>query len=1050
MALGRAVFVLLVAGMAAFPQAQSTSGDVKGSVLDPSGLAIAKAKLTITNPDRAITRATDSDSSGEFNLPLLPPGAYRLRVEAQGFTTKVIDGLVVRVGDTVSLVVQMSVTGVTTEISVQADVQVIEGERYQQANTIELARIRDLPINRRNYLDFALLAPATADTTDLVDGTDLRVAQTPQSGISFGGGNGRGNGFYIDGVENFINSGGVRLSLSQEAVEEFQINRNTASTEFGWASGGTVNIVSKSGTNDYRGNVFAFLRHRNIQARNYFDPQKSAFTRSQAGGTLGGPIKKDKTFFFFAYERLDRQETAFVPILQDRTAFNSLTASQQQLVNFFSASGVPTLQGLAAQMRGALVPADNPRVNSVFARNSGTFPFSENTQAFSAKFDHRFSNGHNLFVRGNWAVLDQQNSQFGALVAYNRGRSFRQWDGTVMINDSLVLSPRWVVETRGMFNYNNLRVIPVDPVGPEINIQGFGFFGRDIFLPSTNYERHFQGMQNWNFHSGRHDLKFGADINPVRNNVYSETFFSGRFNFGEAVPLANVLVAATGDPTLPATLTGLLGQLGQGALAANLSRPITALQAFSLGLPTFYQQGFGNPTWIAWTKRQGFYIQDSWRPLRGLTLNVGARYELEVNAKVLGSDKNNFAPRMGFAWSPGKSGGFVVRGGYGFYFLPTNLQIANVADTLSGAYINQVFVTLTGLPGINNPQTGRPTTSSDIYQGLLARGILGNRAVTPADILPYGVRPGPGLPLRVTFGTDPLRNGYSQQGSFEIEKAVGAFALSAGYNYNRTLGIARISGRNVYYSGRFTADGVPIYGFYDPLLNQSNIFSYDGNSNYHALILQVQRRMRKGFTLAGHFTWSKAIDDVTDFNSDFSPMDQLNKRGERSLSAFHHGQRVVVNALYESPLKTGRGAGAAGNLFGGWNVAPILVANSWRPFNLVTGVDINGDRYVTNDRPFGLGRNAGRGPNFFTIDMRLSRRFAFSPEGKRNLEFIAEGFNLANRTNFRNVNNTVGNVPLSSLPRPIAARAGLSPTTPLAYTSANDPRQFQFGLKLHF
>jgi hypothetical protein len=1041
---------MLYISVLAYPQTQSAAGNLRGVVTDPAGAAIRGAKLTLTDDSRGFSRTETSSQDGEFEFRLLSPGSYRLRTEAAGFSVKVLEQVVVRVGDAVSLKVELEVGAIQQEIEVKAELPVVETARYQQANTVELARIRDLPINRRNFLDFALLAPATSDTTDMVDGTDYRVAQAPQSGISFGGGNGRGNGFMIDGVENYVNSGGVRLSVSQEAVQEFQINRNSTSVEFGWASGGMVNIVTRSGGNQFRGNLFGFLRHRNIQARNYFDPEKSAFTRSQAGATLGGPLQKDKSFFFLAYERLDRQETSFVPILQDRTAFGQLTPSQQQLAGFFTATGVPQLVGLAQQMRGALVPANNPRVTQLFNQNSGTFPFGEATQSLLARWDHRFSDRHSVFVRGNLSDSAQTNAQFGALVAYNRGRAYDGWDGTLMASDTFVLGPRTVVESRVMFNYNTIFFTPVDPYGPELNITGFGFFGRDIFLPSRTYERHYQVMQNWNVSAGKHDLKFGFDINPVRDTVISETFFSGRFNFGEAVPLANVLAAATGDPTLPGVLAQTLQQLGRGDLVANLSAPVSALQAFSLGLPTFYQQGFGNPNWIGWSKRYSMYLQDNWRVSQGLTLNLGLRYDLEVNEKVLGTDKNNFGPRAGFAWSPDKQRRTVIRGGYGFFFMPTNLQIANVADTLSGRYINQVFVPLTGVTGINNPATGRPTTSSDIYQGLLRQGVIGNRSIRQEDLLPFGVRVGPGLPLRVEFGSDPIRQGYAQQGSFEIERALGSYAVSLGYNYNRGLGIARISGRNLFYTGQFRPDGTPIYGRIDPTLLQKNIFTYDGISNFHALILQVQKRLDRNFALQGHYTFSKAIDDVTDFNSDFSPMDQLNKRGERALSPFHHAHRVVVNALYTSPLPTGRSESLPSNLFGGWNVAPIFVANSWRPFNILAGADINGDGYVTNDRPFPAGRNVGRGPNFVTFDLRLSRRFGFGDEGRRNIEFIAEGFNLANRTNFRTLNNTVGAVPLSSLARPITGIAGASPTSPLAYTSANDARQFQFGLKINF
>jgi hypothetical protein len=1043
MALCRALFILGCLGFAAFPQAQSTSGDVKGTVVDPSGSAISKAKLTISDPDRGISRTADSGSNGEFNLPLLPPARYKLKVDADGFTTKIVDGVEVRVGDTLSLTVQMSISGVVTEVDVQAVAPAVDTERYQQANTIDLTRIKDLPINRRNYLDFALLAPATAETSSVVDGTDYRPAQTPQSGISFGGGNGRGNGFSIDGVENYINSGGVRLSVSQEAVQEFQINRNTASTEFGWASGGTINIITKSGTNAYHGNAFGFIRQRAIQARNYFDPEKSAFTRVQAGGTLGGPIVKDRTFFFAAYERLNREETAFVPILSDKTPFTTLTASQQELVNFFTVSGVPALQGLAVAMKAALTPSNNPFVTNMFTKNSGTFPFSEGVNLFSVKLDHRISERQNIYFRGNLSTNDTQNSQFGALIGYNRGRSFNQWDGTGMIDHSLLIGNNLVVETRFMFNYNNFKVNTIDPYGPELNVAGYGFFDREIFLPSYNWERHYQIMQNWNLHKGKHDLKWGFDINPVRNNVYSATFFSGRFNFGEAVPLGQVINSATGNPNGAADIAALLVQLGQARLVPNLALPISALQSFSLGLPTFYQQGFGNPNWIGWTKRNGFYFQDAFKISPKFTLNVGVRYDLEINEPVLGPvDKNNFFPRAGFAWMPTGSGNTVIRGGYGFYIMPTNLQIANVADTLSGKYINQVFVPLTGVPGINNPQTGRPTTSADIYQGLFKQGIIGTRSITEADIAPYGVRVGPGLPLAVVFGSDPVRNGYAQQASLEIEHSFGGYVLSLGYNYNRSLGIARISGRNVYYTGQTTALGIPVYGRYNPLVLQNNIFTYDGNSSYNAGYVQIAKRLLKNFSINAHYTWSKALDDVTDFNSDFSPMDQLNKRGEWSLSPFHHAHRVVATAILQSTAKN--------PFLAGWNFAPIFQANSWRPFNVLAGVDVNGDNYTTNDRPYGLGRDVGQGPAYWSFDSRLSRIFVLRADGKMTLQFIAEGFNLFNHTNFKTINNTVGPVPLGALPNPIRGIAGAAPVSPLSYTSAFDPRQFQFGLKLSF
>ncbi|MCS7023300.1 MAG: TonB-dependent receptor [Bryobacteraceae bacterium] len=586
-------------------------------------------------------------------------------------------------------------------------------------------------------------------------------------------------------------------------------------------------------------------------------------------------------------------------------------------------------------------------------------------------------------------------------------------------------------------------MIPTDRNGPELNIVGFGLFGRQIFLPYDGRERHYQVLQNFSHVAGRHSWKFGYDLNPVRTSFISETFFGGRFSFGEAVPLVNALVAVTGDPALPTTLTTFLTAAGQQRLIPNLTQPLSALQAYSLGLPTFFQMGTGNPNYINFIKRLHFYAQDSWRVRNDLTLNLGVRYENEFHNPIIPPDRNNVGPRVGFAWSPGKTARMVIRGGYGLYYSQITSNVAGTADPLSGRFINQVFVPLSGVPGINNVQTGRPLTSADVYQTLLRQGVIGSRPIRESDLAQFGLRIGPGLPLSVIFGVDKdLENPWAHQASLEIERAVGDFAVSIAYNFNRTAHIARVLGRNVRYTGERLPDGRPMFARIDPLILQRNVFESSANSFYHAGILQVTRRYRRGFTLNAHYTFSKAIDESTDFNSDYSPNDQLNARAERALSAFHQQHRFVANAVYASQAKN--------SLLKNWNVAPIIIANSWRPFNLLTGVDlpVGGDGYVNTKRPAHLGRNMGRGPNFFTVDLRLSRRFALGSE-RTNLEFIGEGFNLLNRTNFRTVNNTVGDVPISALPNPIVPNRS-SATTPLAYTSALNPRQFQFALKINF
>lgn len=1042
-ALCRAAAILPTICIAVFAQAQISSGDLTGIVTDASGSRVARASVSVTEEARGISRAVNANSEGEYRLSLLPPGRYKVRFEAGGFATKILEGVELRVGDTVVLPVQIEVSAQSTEVIVSSDVPVVETARTQQSSTIGTQQIRNLPINRRNYLDYALLTPGVVETTTMVDGTDFRVVQAPQSGLGFGGSNGRGNSFAIDGVENYVNSGGVRPSVSQEAVTEFQVNRNSFSAEFGGGFGGAINIITRTGTNEVHGNLFGFLRHRSIQARNFFDPNTdtSPYTRTQTGATMGAPIKRDKTFLFAAFERLDRQETTFVPILQDRSPFRTLTTSQQQLVDFFNASGVPQFRALAQQATGALTTTNFPRTLALFDRNSGNFPFSEHGSQALARLDHHFSDKNSTFFRANFSDDFSGNALTGALLAYNRGRNIGQRDYTAVLSHTHVFNERWVSETRGMFAHYTLDITTIDPIGPSIDITGFGFFGRDIFLPSKIIERHWQAMQTFSHYSGSHNVRFGADVNPVRDNVRSETFFSGRFSFGENVPLGALLNASTGDPNFSASLGRTLAALGQARLVPALSAPLTSLQAYNLGFPSFYQQGFGDPNWIGWSKRYNFFLQDTWRVHPRLTLNAGARYELEVNEPSVGTDPNNIAPRVGLAWQATEDGKTLVRAGYGIYYSQNNLQIANIADTLSsGSQIQQVFVPLSGAPGLNNPLTRQPLTSADIYQRLLGQGVIGNRAIQRGDLAQFGVTPGPGLPFSVVFGiVDDWRNPYSQQASLEVERGIGSFAVSLAYNWNRGARLPRILDRNLQYGPR-RADGQPTYTFVNPLIFQRNIYEPTANSFYHAGIVQVSKRFSRRWSMNAHYTLSKAIDEVTDFNTDYQPHDQLNARAERALSPFDQKHRFVANAVFESPV--------SGRLLGGWVLSPIFVASSGRPFNVLTGVDNLGDRRVNTHRPLRAGRNIGHGPAYQSLDFRLSRRFGLGGES-RNLEVIAEGFNLLNRTNFRTVNNIVGNVTVEELPQPLEGFRG-SPTQPLAFTSAFDSRQFQFGLKINF
>ena len=350
-----AAALLLVLTGIAISEAQTDIGNIRGYVLDQTGAVIPGAAVTALDQARGVERRTVSSATGEYVLRYLVPGLYTLRFEAEDFTRYVIENLEVRVGETAPFSPELAVGAVTAAIVVAAAAAhpVIDTHKTAQAEHIGFVGIENLPINRRDYLDLALLIPGVVDTNQLVDDRDSRIAATPQSGLAIGGGTGRSNTFMLDGLSNTYDSGTVRSSISQEAVYEFQVNRNSFSAELGGAPGGAINIVTKGGTNALHGSLFGVLRNRRFQARNFFDSSKSGYTRAQSGASISGPIGGE-TFFYGAYERLDRQESVFVPLLQDDTFLYELTPSQQALARALNAAA-PSFQPLVGQLSAVVI-----------------------------------------------------------------------------------------------------------------------------------------------------------------------------------------------------------------------------------------------------------------------------------------------------------------------------------------------------------------------------------------------------------------------------------------------------------------------------------------------------------------------------------------------------------------------------------------------------------------------------------------------------------------------------------------------------------------------
>lgn len=1064
-----AVLILLIRVEVVFPQASISTSELRGQVTDQNGAAVAGATITATDQSRGTTRTVKSDENGLYVFLSLPAGTYLMKVEATGFTPKTISDVHLDVGQIRNVPVSLGVGGVQAEVNVEAGGQIVEVERTQQSSVINEIQIDNLPINRRNYLDFALLTPGVTDSDNINDSSDFRVAQTPQSGLSFGGNNGRGNSIMVDGASTDTGSGAAREVIGQEGVQEFQVNRNTYSAEYGGAFGGVVNILSKTGSNNWHGSLFGYFRNQVFDARNFFDQNptgKSPFSRQQFGGSVGGPITKGKTFFFTAFEGLRQKQTSFVNLLNDPTIFN-LTPGQTELFNFLDTGPFSTL---SAGLRAAI--STKPRTTELFETSSGQFPFDGFDTVGTVRLDHTFNTSDSGYVRFNVADSHFENQAAGALTATSRGRTIDTFTTGLLLAETHFFNQTTINELKAQYSYLNNDVIPNDLIGPEINIDGFGNFGRDIFLPSIAIERRYEVTDNISFVRNAHTIKFGGQYVAVDNSSNSQTFFGGRFNFTPQLPLIALVPAAVRAP-----LIAYLTAAGKADLIAVANTPISSVQAFNANAPTVYQQGFGESGFDSWSYRYSFFGQDTWKVRPNFTLNYGVRYYLEDDVEPVPLDKNNVQPRIGFSWDPWSDGKTAIRGGYGIYVGQIDNQIVNVVNELSASgdpsNINIVLATAT------SAALGVPT-SIQIYQTLLLQGVIGTRTITAADLLQFPVIPGPGRPLEVRFRLGPnYENPVTQQASFAVQRDLGGgYGVEVSYLFSRGAHLTRnhdingfklsgpinpLSGTRCFsrFPGSAYTNGCPGVqpsptDFINPLRLQDNNYESTANSFYHAGTIQLTKRFSRNYAINTNYTYSKTIDEVTDFNSDFSAQNMIDLRADRALSAFDQRHRFVFNAVFSSPFK---GDSAMERILGNWLLSPIFIAGSGRPFNVLLGIDANNDGVSTRDRPCirpaagqpcipnsNVGRNTGIGEPFYEVDMRLARRFTFAES--KYVELTFEAFNLLNHTNFIGINNVIGNTALTN-GRPHGIE-GLAPTQPFGFTAAAPARQLQFGARFNF
>jgi Carboxypeptidase regulatory-like domain/TonB dependent receptor len=768
------LFVFLFVHQFAMAQGAAT-GDLHITVKDPKGNTVPNATVTVRDVAKGLDRAASGDGEGGYSARQLAPGIYSVIVDAPGFAKTEDTGVTINVGGVAELPVTLTVSGGKEVVEVTAQADIVETSRSSTTDTIGQRRIDNLPINGRNYINFTL-----TDSQVLRDNAP-NTGAAPTSGLNISGQRARSNLVNVDGADATDNSvNGVRSTVSQEAVQEFQIITNSYAAEYGRAAGGVVNIITRSGANDFHGDVYGYLRNRNFQAVNPFSTTSNpAYTRVQAGAAFGGPIKKDKTYYYFAYEVTRRHETGFSSIGQGNFGLSPFDTSAvglplgvlqltQDQIGFLTnptlleaeatdpnvAAAVGQYAAIAGASSGMAVngawPTNLgaqpgfistcqtpgtcfvPASYQTLASQEGNFPVFEGTSLYSLRLDHNVSNSNRLTLRVNASPSTQtgievsgQDQPFGQN-AYSRTSQQTYRDVAGVVKDTWTIGNNKVNEftfqyaRRGLSYYYNTAI----PGGadPAVNIPGFAYFGREPYSYIQRVENRYQFIDNFSWTKGRHATKFGGEFDYIPITATFTVNYGGVYDFG-ALSAANSFGAAY--PVLA------------GALPSNFAIPgLSAVQSYGFGVPGDFIQGLGSPSDSFSNKPLGFYWQDSWRARSNLTFNYGVRYDVEFPPKLrppqglalpaygalglqkgIKTDWNNIQPRIGVAWDPKGDGKTVVRASYGIFYDHPLLGLYFLGDASDGSSSGQLAFAGTGpCSGPGNPGN---LNAVPIFQGLV-------------------------------------------------------------------------------------------------------------------------------------------------------------------------------------------------------------------------------------------------------------------------------------------------------------------------------------------
>ena len=1030
----------------AFAQSAVT-GAISGSVTDPNNAVIANATVTLRSLDTNKEEKATTDSEGRFRFANLQPGTYVVIISATGFAEYKREQITVEVGRLSNIDAALKITGAEATVDVVADSSLVNIESKEFASNVNQTAINELPINGRRWSNFVILTPGV-------------VPDGSFGLLSFRGISGLLNNNTVDGGDNnqafFGEERGrtrISYSISQSAIREFQVNTSNYSAEYGRAAGGVTNAITKSGTNALHGDAFYFQRNNDWGARNPLSfqsvlvngtvsrvPLKPEDVRHQFGGTLGGPIVKDKLFFFFSYDQQKRNFPG-VSIFTDPNYLNGVNRGT-------------TGAGLKAAPRN-LTDAQIDDAVTFINSLTGVTPRRGDQRLILPKIDWQINSKHSFSINYNrlrW--FSPAGVQTQATVA--RGRASYGDDGVKVDWGTARLTSTITPTLLNEFRFQYARdfefqvsqtPLPGEPrtsingSAPDVGLQNALNFGKANFLERSSYpkEKRKQFTDNVTLSRGANTFKFGVDVNHVRdvlNNLFTESgsyFYNNVNDF--IIDYVNFKTPLAGTVTCSGS-TRTRGRCYSGN----------------------YTQGFGPLGAEFSTTDFNFYGQMDWKFTPRVTINLGLRYEYQrlpdaqnantstaliPNTNVsfsdatghLPNDKNNFGPRAGFAVDLTGDGKTSLRGGYGLYYGRT------INSTIYNALVN------TGAPTGQFQVSLQPTAAT----APLFPTVLTSAPIGAVDIQYFS--PNFGSPMihqaDVIFEREIIRN----------TTVSASYLLSLGRNLpsflDRNLGAPTTPRTFSITDGPFAGQTFTIPMFLGARPNTSfgrlTEIASVVSSEYNALVLQANRRFSAGLQVLASYTLAKAVDysQVSQtFTTGNVPFNVFDLRAERGRSNFDRRHKFVISAVYAPRVKSDNKAVTA--LFDGWSIAPVTQVYTGLPYNgLVSGSaatttagSLNGAGSSSNRLPL-IGRNAFTGPNVWNVDLRISRRF-FIKEGV-SIEGLVEAFNIANRTQITNVTNTIYN--LSGTTLTYNAAFG---TTSEAGATLYRERQIQIGFRFKF